>query len=348
MKHTENNFTLLRLVLALLVVCGHFKVLPGNHATNFWESHADFAVDAFFVVSGYLIFASYDRRPETGSFYLRRFFRIYPLYFVIIMLQGLAMALVAGDIASHAGELAHYIGFNLIMANFMAYGLGDLLHSLHDPGINPSLWTLKIEVAFYLLLPLAWQLTRRFGDKPLIALYIASVLFEYAAMHYGDITIGKQLPGKMRFFIIGIMLYRHRGVIHLPPLHAFITAGVLLAVCSLRDELWMLPFYPICIGLFVVICALRLPAFDLKHDISYGIYLVHGPLIQFALLLGLFENNTHFLILLLLAATAIALLAERFIERPGIAAGKRLCLLWLKLASRKEKEPVWPTAPLSS
>lgn len=335
MKHTENNFTLLRLVLALLVVLGHFKILPGHRAESFWFSHADFAVDAFFVVSGYLIYASYDRTPETGSFYLRRLFRIYPLYFAVIIIQGLAMAIVAGGIAVHAGELAHYIGYNLIMANFMAYGLGDLLQGLHDPGINPSLWTLKIEATFYLLLPLLWHITRRFGNKALITLYIVSVLFEYAALHYGDIAFAKQLPGKMRFFVMGIMLYRYRDALRLQTLPALAAAAALLASCSLRAEPWMLPLYPACLGLFVFICAIRLPALDIKRDISYGIYLLHGPLIQFALLLGLFENNLRFLAWLLLAATSLALLAERIIERPGITAGKSLCLLWLNWRHRK-------------
>ena len=82
-----NNFTILRLILAMLVVFGHFKILSGLPIGNIIHSYADFAVDAFFIVSGYLIYGSFDNSPRLKSFAIKRFFRIYPLYFIIIITQ---------------------------------------------------------------------------------------------------------------------------------------------------------------------------------------------------------------------------------------------------------------------
>ncbi len=324
----HNNFTLLRVVLATLVVLGHYKLLPGITPPKGIFSLADFAVDAFFVVSGYLVYGSYDKQQSLGSFYIRRLFRIYPLYFVTVVVQGIAMAIVAGGIFEHGGELLRYLGLNLIMANFLAHDLGGVLGGLHNPGINPSLWTLKIEVAFYVILPLLWHLTRRSGLWFLVALYIASSLFVALMEQYGSVTLAKQLPGQLRFFAVGMALYRYRDALRIPVPLAFVAAVVLFALCTLRSGPVLMWIYPILVGLLVFICALRLPALPLRFDISYGVYLFHGPLIQFALLLGIFSDTPIFLFLLLACVFLLAFIAERFIEQPGIELGKRLAKVW--------------------
>lgn len=334
MKPFSNNFTLLRLVLALLVVFGHFKILQGKVYAGGIYGFADFAVDAFFIVSGYLIYASYDARPENISFYIRRFFRIYPLYFAVVLAQGVAMAVLAGGIVENIGKLAKYLGYNFIMANFMAHNLGGLLDHLHNDGVNPSLWTLKIEVMFYLIVPLLWWLTRRFGNTFLVLLYIASTLFAFVALYYDRYDIAKQLPGKLRFFAVGIALYCHRDAIKM---RMPLTLGVLalcFAACLLRDISWLFPLYPLCVGMVVFLCAMRLPAITVSFDISYGVYLIHGPLIQLSLFTGIFADTYGFFTALVTTACILAFIAELAIEQPGINLGHRLSLLWLK---RKEK-----------
>ena len=72
------------------------------------------------------------------------------------------------------------------------------------------------------------------------------------------------------------------------------------------------------------ICVFRLPVIALPFDISYGVYLLHGPLIQFSLLLGIFSDTWAFLALLLATVILLALAAERLIEQPGIELGKCL------------------------
>ena len=82
-----NNFTLLRLLLSLAVVLGHFKLLSGTQYPPFPFNLADAAVDCFFVVSGFLIALSYARTHGLWSFYVRRFFRLYPMYACIVLIQ---------------------------------------------------------------------------------------------------------------------------------------------------------------------------------------------------------------------------------------------------------------------
>jgi peptidoglycan/LPS O-acetylase OafA/YrhL len=84
---TDNNFTASRLLLALLVVLGHFQRLAGVTSEPLPFGYAGTAVDCFFVVSGYLVSNSFDRDPNLGRFFIRRLFRIYPLYLAVVLAQ---------------------------------------------------------------------------------------------------------------------------------------------------------------------------------------------------------------------------------------------------------------------
>ena len=51
----------------------------------------------------------------------------------------------------------------MLLANFLQYDIGGVLSGLHNPGINPSLWTLKIEIGFYLIVPLIFAANAPLG-----------------------------------------------------------------------------------------------------------------------------------------------------------------------------------------
>ena len=341
----HNNFSILRLSLALMVVLGHFKTLPGNYAAaTGWFGFADFAVDAFFVVSGYLVSASLDKQPQALGFYIRRLCRVYPLYITVVIAQTLAMLmLLTGGLSEHLTSTARYLAVNAVFANFLQYDIGGLLKPLHNPGINPSLWTLKIEVGFYLMLPVLWWAWRRFGFVVLAVAYAASAALALYAAHHGMESFGKQLPCQLRYFIVGIACYLYGAKLRLTTVQLWaVTLGVFV-LCCFRHELPLYRlYYPIAIGLLVYLTAVRLPALPLRFDISYGVYLIHAPLIQLALLTGLYQDSILFLATLLLIVIVSAFIAEWLIEKPGIALGKYLVNLLARKwpPTAKTQEPV--------
>ncbi|MET0444974.1 MAG: acyltransferase family protein, partial [Pseudorhodoplanes sp.] len=78
MKH-DNGFDTLRLFAALLVIFGHAFRLTGEQGTAYaYSDLATIGVKIFFVISGYLVAASWLRDPNPGRFLQRRFLRVVP------------------------------------------------------------------------------------------------------------------------------------------------------------------------------------------------------------------------------------------------------------------------------
>lgn len=318
----DNNFGILRLILALAVVLGHFKLLQGVTSPSGIFAYADLAVDAFFVISGYLVAGSFERKTHLGSFYIRRFFRIYPLYFFMVVLQAIGMLIALGGIEGHGAGTASYLGWNLIFLNFMEYDIDKVLAPLVNPGINPSLWTLKIEVGFYIMLPFLWLAYIRFGLLVPVIVFVLSTLYAWYFDMIGQQTLAKQLPAQLRFFTVGVLLYHYRHKLHFAPIAAIALAFILLAVCSMRHMLPIMALYPVFIGLFVFLVATQIKSFPIRFDISYGVYLIHAPLLQFALLAGVMDNTVPHLLALLFVTIILAFFVEQLIELPGIRFGK--------------------------
>jgi peptidoglycan/LPS O-acetylase OafA/YrhL len=321
---TLNNFTLLRLLLALMVVLGHFKLLSGTAYPHFPFNLADAAVDCFFVVSGFLIAGSYERSRGFWSFYVRRIFRLYPMYLCIVVIQAVIMlALLRGGPFSEPRATLDYLAANLMLANFLQYDIGGVLAGLHNPGINPSLWTLKIEIGFYLIVPLIFGVIRRWGWPMLVVIFAGSVAYSVVTLQMGDIRLARQLPGQLQFFAVGMALYLYGERLRVHPLVSAVIAGGFLVLWSTVEPI---PpgIRPLVVGGFVFTFALCTPVVRMRSDMSYSVYLVHGPLLQTLILLSVFRDNLWFLAGVLCTVLGLSFITERLVERPGNAIGYRL------------------------
>src|SRR5690606_10292459 len=94
-------------------------------------------VDLFFVLSGFLIGGILSRENENvKSFMIRRFFRIYPAYLVMVFL-GIVM------IKPYLADNGLLIVSHLFMFNNLIPGFGG--------AVNGVLWTLGAEFQFYMI-----------------------------------------------------------------------------------------------------------------------------------------------------------------------------------------------------
>lgn len=325
----QNNFDLLRFFFAFVVFLFHAYVLSGVDILSGLSSFvfADLAVKSFFVVSGFLIFMSYENSRDTPSYLLKRIRRIYPAYFFILMVSA-----VFGSIFStypwddyFSLQLFKYITANLVFLNFLQPTLPGLFEGNRLQTVNGALWTLKIEVMFYLLVPLVVMAFRQFGRLPMLStLYISSVIYSMVMQGLVDKTgsslyleLQKQLPGQIAFFVAGAA-----GYYYLHYLKKYAIGLIVLSVAAFAFQSWLpwVAFQPAALGILVVGFACVIPSlgkFDKYGDFSYGIYIIHFPILQAVIAFGLFKESPWTLLLVSTALVMItAFLLWHFIEKP--------------------------------
>jgi peptidoglycan/LPS O-acetylase OafA/YrhL len=138
--------------------------------------------------------------------------------------------------------------------------------------------------------------------------------------------MARQLPGQLQFFVVGMALsLRHEPIRVRPVVSVVIGAGFLAAWTFIVP----IPpgIRPLAVTAFVYGFAFSRPMVPLRRDLSYSVYLVHGPLLQTLILLGLFRDNLLFMVAVVTAVLVFSAISERLAERPGIAFGHRLARL---------------------
>jgi len=325
----DNNFDALRLFFASMVVVHHMGILSQLSSLE-WLTHvsASFAVQAFFVVSGFLVTMSFERSSSYASYASKRIRRIAPAYIAVV--TGAALALVAMSTLPAREyftdrEFWRYVLFNLGLANFAAPSLPGVFQSNPVTAINGSLWTIKIEVLFYCMVPICVLAVRRFGySKVLISVFIASIIWKAGFNAAAELTnrnlyaeLAKQLPGQMSFFVGGAWAYyRTRQGFGISAFYAAL--GVATYVFDLgRFNDAVEPVAITAIVYWLAICAPRLPPLGKYGDFSYGTYLYHFPLVQVTIALGLFAWSPLVgVVTVVVAVASCAMLSWRFIENP--------------------------------
>jgi len=136
---------LLRGIAALFVVFDHlsYYVLQQVRAEVYLGFDAgNFGVFVFFIISGYIVPASLERKGSVRTFWVSRLFRLYPLYLLAV---GVAVALYLVHFGSLRGEgsdpEASVLSQLLMMSN--------VLGGQNLPNV---VWSLSYEMIFYLLI----------------------------------------------------------------------------------------------------------------------------------------------------------------------------------------------------
>ncbi len=292
---------------------------------------AELGVQGFFVLSGFLVFGSFERSASLAQYAGKRARRLYPAYATIVLISALAALAVAPQARADLAGVARYLGWNLAFLNFMEPNLPGLFAANPVTEVNGALWTLKIEVMFYLVLPvLAWIL-RAMGAWRwvlILAIYIAAEAWRIGLTHLAAaenrtllVEVARQLPGQMSFFITGVACYVLRDWIRRR--WWLMAPGLVLLVASLVFPIAE-PFRALGLGVVAIGAAIGLPRlFDAARlgDLSYGVYVIHFPVIQAIVAIGLFAASPWLGLGAAAAAVLVGALAMWWlIERPALRA----------------------------
>ena len=158
-------------------------------------------VDGLILLSGFLLYLPYAQgkgSPSIRAFYKRRLIRILPSYLLCI-LPLFVIALAKGQYPSSPDALKDLLAHLTFTHNLFPFS------TLQTP-LNGALWTLAVEMQFYLIFPF---LARAFQKKPALTycvLAAAAFLFRGFAARQADTTLWvNQLPAFLDVYANGFL-----------------------------------------------------------------------------------------------------------------------------------------------
>jgi peptidoglycan/LPS O-acetylase OafA/YrhL len=345
----------LRAIAALMIVLYHMVLLPNPNIElptylSFIKEKFGLGVPLFYALSGFVLAHGYidrlDNRESIRRFYIRRFFRIAPLFYVMMVVWLVGKKIKWG---------ANPISFQEIVLNLLfVFGLA--------PGSHESIvwagWSIGVEMIFYLLFPIVATLIRSVASAILgLAICITAGSAFYGGLShlavgsYAYLNVVTHSPN----FLVGILAYfiwkatgeKTNKVIGLAlfglamlcayTLNSLPGALIVLATAKgINADLYAWCF----VFLFAILSICFWPnaivvnkATTFLGRISFSIYLLH-PLVIVLLLRaytwtgtttnGLLVNLILCALITLAVLIPLAIASFKFIETPGIAYGKKI------------------------
>jgi peptidoglycan/LPS O-acetylase OafA/YrhL len=319
----QNNLDLLRLIFALQVSCSHAIAHFGGSVPRVLEHFP--GVPAFFFVSGFLIYASYQSTTP-AEYFRNRFLRLFP-GLLIVCLAGALLVLFA-----HGPERFQREGMVVVTWFLAQISLGQAFNpsSFRDIGvgvINGSLWTLTTEILFYFSIPVIVRLESRFRYVVWFLTILSYIIYLFGPSVLGiEVYRGKSIFEVLALtpivwgwmFGIGILAFKYFTFLkqHMGSLACSAVALILMAYLDSSgimgtsgNQLGLVYFLSYAGVIFSL--AFAVPLRRPRFDISYGIYIWHMFVINFMLVIGLTCAGLAVVLTLLLALLSCVL-----VERP--------------------------------
>jgi len=334
----KNNFDFLRFLFAFIVILSHIIDLSRFPDFIFLKKYFDthLSVTGFFIISGFLITGSYVKTQNIRLYFIKRAKRLLPAYLFIVLFSALFFSIFSiynfQEYFSNS-MLYKYLFANLFFVNFIQPCLPGVFLNNILCTINGALWTIKVEVSFYIILPIIILLITKFEKKIVVfvAIYALGLLYILGLYltnfilpeKYSFLLILKhQLPGFLTYFISGISLFyffdfymKYKNKL----------AIIAIIVFSIEYYFNLEILRPIAMSLLILYFAYGfkfLNNWGKYGDFSYGIYIYHFPIIQLVVSLNLLNKFNPYLVAIsiistvfLLAFLSWNLLEKRFLKR---------------------------------
>ncbi|HET6546511.1 MAG TPA: acyltransferase [Rhodanobacteraceae bacterium] len=286
----RDNFLALRFAAALMVVLGHSFVLCGPALVDadpaqrlFGNTYTHFlGVMTFFVISGFLITLSWQRRPDLARYLTSRALRILPALIVCVGLTAflLGPVLTTWPLAGylHSAATWHYLIGNASLVDLRWRLPGVFADNPVSGFVNGSLWTLPVETGLYLAVAatgVCGVLRRRWLANAVI-LALALLLVGWPLARGETLGLGTIMAA---FFGIGALAAINREQV---PMSTALLVIVVVVCWASRDTAmyrYLLAF-TIAYACLWIAYVPRLPAPPGGADWSYGTYLWGFPVQQ--------------------------------------------------------------------
>ena len=333
LEQRDNNFDVLRLVAATLVLVSHCYPLTGHDepfAALTGVTLGEVGVVMFFAMSGFLIAKSWTDEPQPGRYFFKRGLRLFPalvvaVAFTTLLIGPLATTLPLSDYFTDP-ETWFYLVRASLLVTFAGQLPGVFESNVYPDAVNGSLWTLPLEAGCYVMvavLGVLGLLHRRAvlaGAAALVLLTITPLSPVSAAV---STTTSANLPSVLVLvaaFLLGSLLFACRARLRLSwAIPAAI--GVVWVLCWKSG--WSTATVVLLLSTTVLVFAFRTPPslrrLTAPGDVSYGIYVYAFPVQQSVAALWGPDLKPGVMFVIALPVTyALALLSWRLIERPAL------------------------------
>jgi peptidoglycan/LPS O-acetylase OafA/YrhL len=333
----KNNFDLIRLLAALQVAITH----ACSHL-EFYSPALEFlavipGVPVFFFVSGFLISGSFHNskmaQKPLANFFLKRVLRLYPALLVVLAGSILSVYLT-GYFANETVTVPNFVMWVIAQSTFFQFYNPDFLREYSTGVLNGSLWTISVEIQFYILTPFIFYLYCK-SKKIFLAL-----LFLFLLVNFGNSFINEKYSffekifyvsfvPHIYMFLLGVFFWHSRSLVNLVNRIPFpiLLATLSIAYLSTKQIGWENSINPIW---FMALCAviLKFAFYDNfwfgrlvgKNDISYGVYIIHMPVVNF---LVYKQSFGFFGVILAISSTVVlSFLLWFYIEKPFLKLKK--------------------------
>lgn len=342
----KNNFDLLRLIAALEVIFyhifTHFKPPKNPEWYNFIFNnfiHYFQGVPIFFMISGFLIYWSFERNANSvRKYFQNRARRIFPALWVCTLIT-LLVLFIFGGISSGTFLIPKLVLWIIGQLSFLQFWTPDVFRTFGLGNPNGALYTITIELQFYLLVPmLFFQIKSKSilsKNKFLILIALISYIFNQIAFRYLNHQgvlfklVEVSVFPYLFYFIVGILFF-----INFEKLEKYISSKfhiwflIFISYCLIFSsglKLFSPSYWPNIFGLvFVFLLTFTVFSFAFsfrglsekllnKNDFSYGIYIYHGFLLN--LFVGIGINKQEYVPIFCLLVFILGTLSWFFIEK---------------------------------
>ncbi|QFR48897.1 acyltransferase [Sulfurimonas lithotrophica] len=346
-----NNFDLIRFFAALQVAFIHTKTHLDIDNSSTLFNIIVFVLDLFpgvpifFFVSGYLISKSFEHSSNLKEYTKNRTFRIFPAL-LICNIVGISFVYMTGYFNTITFTWNEFLIWFAGQSSIVQFYNPEFMRDFGVGVLNGSLWTISVELQFYVLTPILYFLFSIFGrllnsNTLLIILILLFMIINIVYHHYRSVyenifilkLIGVSFLPWFYMFLTGVFFQKNfsklqtyftNKAIYLLPLYIIVTYFS-KHILGFSTGNTINPFNFILLSILVFTIAYSF--YNLsdkllnKNDISYGVYIYHMLFVNLFVFYG-YTNEISFVFMVIFLTILSGILSWLIIEKPILKSKK--------------------------
>ncbi|WP_161492441.1 acyltransferase family protein [Brucella pituitosa] len=285
----QNSFDAMRFILSSAVLFSHHFALSGYVEPKFPFldiSVGNFAVFAFFTISGFLMYGSLNRSNNFFCYFTSRILRLAPGLIVAVIITSLLLMYIFDNFSNLNAHLLYIRRDSFSFMSEPSYFIRGVFDDRPNRGVNGSLWTLQYEFFLYIVIFLVFFLPRKALPIALIFL-MSACLFGYYAHDSHRFRLGTFHLNSEFIWSNGLHFFMGATIAHFWRLiSTYRITSLIASSCLAVVFIFVFPFAKL-LGLgflwvpFLFVCMSRVAGkFSRLGDPSYGVYIYAFPIQQ--------------------------------------------------------------------